>query len=83
MRELEQRVLFVPPTPRDGEITRSMLARVRLACALCADLPEGGFSGHSLFVHPCRPCHPWLDFPSENAGRNKPRITPITRMTSG
>jgi signal transduction histidine kinase len=40
MRELEQRILFVPPTPRDGEITRSMLARVQLTCALCADLPE-------------------------------------------
>ncbi len=40
MRELEQRILFVPPTPRDGEITRSMLTRVQLTCSLCADLHD-------------------------------------------
>jgi hypothetical protein len=36
---------------------------------------------HSSFIRAVR-CHPWLNFPSENAGGNKPRIMPITRMTS-
>ena len=39
-RELEGRVLLVPPTVRDGEITRGLLANVGLQCVVCSGLSE-------------------------------------------
>lgn len=36
----ERRVLFVAPTPRDGEITRSLLASAGLICILCKNLDQ-------------------------------------------
>ena len=38
--DLERRVLILPPTARDAEITRSLLERHGIACLACADLPE-------------------------------------------
>jgi signal transduction histidine kinase/CheY-like chemotaxis protein len=40
VNDFERRVLFMAPTPRDGEITRSLLARARLACSMCSSLRE-------------------------------------------
>ena len=37
-REKEQRVLLVPPTRRDGEVTSALLARAGLGCLICRDL---------------------------------------------
>jgi PAS domain S-box-containing protein len=34
----EKRVLFVPPTVRDGEITRLLLGKAGLMCVMCVDL---------------------------------------------
>ena len=34
----EKRVLLVAPTARDGEITRSLLAKVGLMCVVCENL---------------------------------------------
>ncbi len=38
--DLERRVLILPPTARDAEITRSLLARNEIACLVCADVHE-------------------------------------------
>lgn len=38
--DLERRVLILPPTARDAEITRSLLERNGIACLACADLQE-------------------------------------------
>ena len=38
--DLERRVLILPPTARDAEITRSFLERNGIACLACADLQE-------------------------------------------
>jgi hypothetical protein len=34
-REAERRVLLIPPTIRDGEVTRSLLAKAGLQCVVC------------------------------------------------
>lgn len=39
-REAERRVLLVAPTTRDGEVTRSLLAKAGLACLACHGLRE-------------------------------------------
>jgi signal transduction histidine kinase/ActR/RegA family two-component response regulator len=39
-REAETRVLLVAPTTRDGEVTRSLLAKAGLACVVCEGLHE-------------------------------------------
>jgi signal transduction histidine kinase/CheY-like chemotaxis protein len=36
--EAEKRVLVVPPTRRDGEVTSALLAKASLPCAVCRDL---------------------------------------------
>ncbi len=38
--DLERRVLILPPTARDAEITRSLLERHGIACLACADLRQ-------------------------------------------
>lgn len=38
--EAERRVLVVAPTTRDGEVTRSLLAKARLTCVVCEGLRE-------------------------------------------
>src|SRR5688572_8861453 len=39
-RETERRVLLVPPTARDGEVTRGLLAKEGLACVICQGLHQ-------------------------------------------
>ncbi len=36
----DERILIVPPTRRDGEVTRLLLGRAGFACKVCADLKD-------------------------------------------
>ena len=36
--QLDRRVLLLPPTARDGEASRALLASVGIDCVLCSDL---------------------------------------------